>query len=191
MGLTQGTSCDASSFNTLKANVKAEVATRRSQSFTDVTVSQGATAAYSHANSVINGLRAINPTTTNFNTVSSGSIMNAIGQLETAYTVFHGKPTQGNDSGCASGCVGLCQGCTGCTNACTSCSGCTNACSGCKGCTNKCSGCKGCTGCDGTCINGCVTTQRGCCTGCDYGCYGGCTGICSTNCSNSCAGGAG
>jgi hypothetical protein len=29
MGLTQGTICDAACFNTLKANVKAEVETRR------------------------------------------------------------------------------------------------------------------------------------------------------------------
>ena len=191
MGLTIGTVCDASSFNTLKNAIKAEVATRRGRSFTDASVSQGGSMAYTQVNNLINGLNLVNASTTNFNTVAQGDLVKAIGQLETANAVFVAKPTQGNDSGCASGCVGLCQGCTGCTNTCTSCTGCTNTCSGCKGCSNKCTGCKGCSGCSGTCISGCVTTQQGCCTGCNYGCYGGCTGICSTNCSNTCAGGAG
>lgn len=110
--------------------------------------------------------------------------------VETALTIYEGKPYVGYNSGCKEGCIGLCQGCSNsCVGGCTSCSGCTSCtgdCSGtCSGCTGGCTGCKGCSGCG----SGCSGTCDGCsgCGGCGGDCFGTATGGCG-NCTGSCTG---
>ena len=113
MALTAGSTATAADFNDLKNRVKNEKNRRNRTTFTfsDTNVSQGGTISYSQGNNLINVLRAINASTTNFSTVSSGSPLKAISQLSSAVTTFAACPyrkSDGTGSGCSSGCVGLC-----------------------------------------------------------------------------------
>ena len=167
MALTAGSSATASDFNNLKDRIKAEItnAERRvnySFTFSDTNVTASNQIKATEANNLINVLRTINASTTNFATVGPGSPLNAIAQLSSALTIFEACPyrkSDGTGSGCSSGCVGLCQSCTGnCTGGC-------NGCSGCGGCGS---------GCAGSCWGGCA----GCGGDCDGNCYGYCGGYC-------------
>lgn len=174
MALTTGSTATAADFNDLKDRIKAEIqnAGRRvnySFTFSDTNVSAGNKANASEANNLINVLRTINASTTNFSTVSSGSLLNAIVQLSTALTTFEACPyrkSDGTGSGCSSGCVGLCQSCMG---------DCTGGCTG--GCSSNCG-----NSCYGTCSGGCGGSCGGSCAGsCSGSCGGGCSGGCGGN----------
>ena len=165
MALTAGSTATAADFNNLKNRVKNEKNRRDRTTFTfsDTNVSQGGTISYSQGNNLINVLRAINTSTTNFATVSSGSPLKAIAQLQTALTTFEACPyrkADGTGSGCSSGCIGLCQSCTG-----------------------DCS-----SGCSDSCTNGCTSCSGGCTGSCGGGCFGSCSGSCSGGCSGGCGG---
>lgn len=213
MALTSGNVVAATDFNTLRNQVINEMSRRDKYTFSPAgstfpAVSAGEKGNASQINYLINALRTINASTTNFDVVNVGNLMASIAQLSTANATFVSKVYSSTSSGCASGCLGMCQSCTGtcvsgctsctsctgtCTGSCTSCSGtCTGGCSSCSGsCTGSCSGCSG--TCSGTCSGSC-TSCSGCsggCTSCS-GCSGGCTSCsgCSgcTSCSGSCKG---
>lgn len=194
MALTRDNTVLASDFNDLKTAVVNEMSRRNRYSFSPAGstfpgVTAGSTTTQAtHINNLINALRTINSSTTNFNAVTAGNIMYAIAQLSTARATFSSYNYYSNSSGCASGCLGMCQGCTGtCTGGCTSCTGCSGTCSGtCSGCSGTCTG--SCTGCSGSCTS--CTGCSGSCSGCSGSCTGGCTSCTScSGCSGSCTGG--
>lgn len=212
MALTSGNIAVASDFNTLRNQIVNEMSRRNTYTFSPAgstfpSPTEGSKATASQINYLINALRTINASTTNFNAVNVGNLMAAIAQLSTANATFVSKVYSSTASGCASGCLGMCQSCTGtcvsgCTN-CTSCTGtCTGSCSGCSGtCTGTCSSCSGsctgsCSGCSGGCTScsGCSGSCTSCsgCSGCSS-CTGSCTGCtscsgCSGSCTNACKG---
>ena len=187
MSIATGNTITATDFNTLKTRIVAEVVTRRGQSMTQPTATQGNVATSAQVNNLISALRNINTSTTNMALTAQGDLIKAIGQLTTACASFEGNPQVGSNSGCASGCVGLCQGCSGtctggCTGSCTGgCTSCTGTCSG-GNCGNNCTGCTG--GCGTTCQKGC---SDGCTGGCGTTCLKGCAQTCSSGCGSTCA----
>lgn len=141
MALTAGSTVTQADMQTLRDDAASE-RSRRSLSSSTYPLSNysvGEVTDDGKVNQIINLLNAINSTTTGFSTVSAGNLMNAINKLRTACTTFKGKKQVGNDSGCKSGCLGLCQGCN---NTCTG---------GCEG-----AECQG-NGCYGHCSGGCGT----------------------------------
>ena len=83
MALTAGNSALATDFNNLRNRVVAEMNRRNKTSFSPAgstfpTVTAGNKAQATEINYLINALRAINSTTTNFNAVSAGTLMSAI-----------------------------------------------------------------------------------------------------------------
>lgn len=165
MALTSGNKITASDFNNLKTRVNNEMARRcytgsLASYNTSVSVNAGQTATAAQANSIINGVRAIN-TSGLPASASKGSSIVQLNTLSSKLSDYAGREKVGSSSGCASNCSGLCQGCTGtCTG------GCTGSCSGsCTSCSGNCSGdCKGCSGCGSGCAGGC------------WGCGGQCSG---------------
>lgn len=190
MALTVGSIITAADFNNLKTRVNNEMKRRSytgslSSYNTSVSVSIGSRATAAQANSIINGIRAINASGIT-SAVSYGSSIQALNAASDKLADYASRSLVGTNSGCASSCSGLCQGCNNtCTGSCTgtctgSCTGsctntckntCTGSCSGtCTGtCSGSCTNCNGCSGCDG-------------CSGCGSGCAGGCWG-CGGQCS--------
>ena len=154
MAVSSGSTAQATSFNTLKANIQAEM-TRRNRSTSFRTLAANVSAGNSIDNANITdmayNLNYINSNTYSASSVAEGALIQAstFNGMETAYNTFKGKSIPGSDSGCKSGCIGLCQGCdTGCQGSCKGCQGCGD------GCANRCDG--GCQyGCGGWCTNNC------------------------------------
>ena len=141
MALTAGNQVTYSDVNSLRTTTANERDRRglSTSTYPLATYAQGEAAQAAKINQIINILNAINSTTTGFSTVAAGGLLNAINKLKTAADTFKGKKKVSNDSGCKSGCLGLCQGCN---NTCTG---------GCEG-----AECKG-NGCYGHCSGGCGT----------------------------------
>ena len=178
----------------LKAKVKAEVQ-RRNQSGS-VSAYGSATYDYNSTdnptsakpllpgayNKIIDPAKSIGDIGTH-NTISSGNVLKADGDINSKVDVWKARNLQDRTStDCKSGCTGTCYtGCaTGCYTGCTSCNGCTgcSGCgSGCGGCDGGCSGCQGCGGC-----GGCGTICEGSCEGCGGSCGSKCFMGCDWNC---------
>lgn len=170
MALTVGRIITAADFNKLKTRVNNEMKRRShtgslSSYNTSVSVSIGSRATATQANSIINGIRAINASGIT-SAVSYGSSIQALSAASAKLADYASRSLVGRNSGCASSCSGLCQGCN---NTCTG--TCSRSCTGsCKGsCSGSCTNCNGCSGCSG-------------CGGCGSGCAGGCWG-CGGQCS--------
>lgn len=156
MSVSQGSAASATDFNTLKANIQAEINRRyRDTSFRTLAtdVEAGGSIDNDNITNMAYNLNYINSDTYPTSSISAGTLIQAstYNGMETAYLTFHGKKNTGTDSGCKSGCLGLC------INACRGCQGCGDACgTGCGG------GCKG--NCGGSCGDYCsgscgVSTQ--------------------------------
>ena len=153
-------------------------------------------------NKVYHDLNFVNSDTMPIESVTASETYITPYGVEPTLTIYESKPKVGHDSGCKSGCIGLCQGCVGtciggclqtCSGGCRGCQGtCEGSCqtecvSGCTGCSGTCTGCKG--SCTGGCGSGCDGGCDGCegCGGCGGDCWGSSTGGCG-NCTGSCTG---
>ena len=105
MALNAGSLLTAVDFNTLKSHVNSEMERRKytgslSDYSTQVSVASGTKAMATHGKSVLDGIRAINPT----DLPASPSVGSKILALETAankLTDFASRPLVGENSGCA------------------------------------------------------------------------------------------
>ena len=131
--ITAGTTkITAAIFNQLHAAGKTELARRgRSHSYS---ISKDAKISASHLSGLRNALNSVRSRSWT-DTIQAGTPIKKVhfDEMRSHINLLEGKAKVGNDSGCSSGCVGLCQGCSGsCTGGCTGCRGtCTGSCDGC------------------------------------------------------------
>lgn len=164
MATTSGSLATATDFNNIRTRIIAEFnTTNRRNIGTNYTAPNAARSAGQTMNAtavdgMAKNLYYVNSSTYTSNGISAGTKI-AIAAIDSALSTYEGKAKQGTNSGCKSGCIGLCQGCSGgCQGSCTGCSG---------GCGDGCWGCSG--SCGGSCISGCADS-------CLNGCFGGCRG---------------
>lgn len=161
MATTSGSLATATDFNAIRTRIIAEFNTTKRRNIGTnyqtpaAAQSAGNTMNAANITNIAKNLYYVNSSTYTSNGISAGTKI-SIAAIDSALSTYEGKAKQGTNSGCKSGCIGLCQGCSGgCQDSCTSCSGrCGDGCYGCEGgCTNACTAaCR--ASCSGRCMAG-------------------------------------